>query len=382
MTTRGFLRSLRSRSVLSVAALSIAFLITSNPVDCASLRISRGGANPFVTQVAVFSDDPEKFRDPRFAVTAEDELRMLTPIGHATTWEPVLLQNADDELGDGTPRKYGVTTGTTFMVSPCIALTNYHVVFGQTREPSGLLGEKFRVRVSVSGKTAIGVPFVWGDFAQGPENDWAALRVTPCIGSSTGWFPIAYNGEQQPREVSIFGFYTDQDYSLLAGQDCVLMDRSPSAAIWKTNCAIVEGTSGSPIGIFKQGSFQPTAMAFAMVRHRTSKITYDPQDANFAIDLSHLLLTVPSLSLAISDDMKACCTSNPAQLLGTMPKQRAPHRRFVTPDRPLMPTGSANPIALPPVSRDLGLPPTPADVALPPAPRPIALPPDPVPLPQ
>jgi hypothetical protein len=358
------------------------FFFASMPADCSPLSISHHAANRLAVKVAVFSDDPDKFLDPRFSVTAEEQRIMLAPIGHATTTEPVLLQNTDDSPASDIGGKYGITAGTIFMVSPCIALTNYHVLFGQTLERQGAAQKEYKVKVTIGDQTGVGVPFIWGDFAHGPENDWAAISVTPCIGNSTGWFPISYTKSQLPREVSIFGFYNDRDYSVLAGQDCVLMERSPAATLWKTNCAMTHGTSGSPLGFFKDGSFQPTAMAFAMVRHKTAKLTYDPQDANFAIDLFHVFMNTPTLAATIADDIRTHGYANPARLSPgfkstRLPQTGAPHT-IAPAELPPEPQS----VGLPPTPRDIGLPPTPRDVALPPTSRPIALPPDPRPLAQ
>ena len=359
MTTPAFFRFLVC--VLSVAMPAVLLIASAPPVIG-----------------AVFSDDPTTFRDPRFAVTADDQRLMLAPIGHSTTTEPVLLQNPDGESPNEPDKKYGIAAGTVYMVSPCIALTNYHVVFGLTPEKPGAAQKEYKVKVSIGDKMAVGIPFLWGNFAQEQDNDWAALKVTPCIGSATGWLSITYSKQPLPREVSIFGFYGDQDFSVLAGQNCVLLERAPSSKIWKTNCAVMHGTSGSPIGIFKDGKFEPTAMAFAMVSHKTAKLTYDRQDANFAVDLYRLFLDAPSLGTIIAEDLKSYGAENPARLPPNYQHQ-APKAR-----QPLMPGTLAGlprapqNIALPPAPQPVALPPEPVDIGLPPTPRPLALPPDPV----
>lgn len=326
---------------------------------------------------AVFSDYPAKFHDPRFAVTAADQIHMLAPIGHATTMEPVPLEDADGDPVNSVNRKSGMTAGTVFMVSPCIALTNYHVVFGQAREQPGSSSREYKVKVSVGGETGIGIPFIWGDFAQGRENDWAAVRVTPCIGSSVGWLPIALTRQQLPREVSIFGFYTDQDYSVLMGQDCVLIERVLSSKIWTTNCAMVHGTSGSPLGVFLQGTFQATAIAFAM--SKTQSTTYEPQGANLAVDLSEIFLNTPSLAATIADELKSYGKPNPAKLGTKRPPIEPPAIAPVTASQPAGLPTEPQLVELPPTPRPIGLPPDPKPIALPPDPQPIALPPTPAP---
>ena len=296
---------------------------------------------------AVFSDYPAKFHDPRFAVTTADQRRMLAPIGHATTMAPVLVKDPDADPADESGRKFVMAAGTMFMVSPCIALTNYHVVFGQALEPPGSPSREYKVNVSVGGETGIGVPFIWGDFAQGPENDWAAIRVTPCIGSSVGWLPIGLTKQQLPREVSIFGFYSDQDYSVLTGQACVLIERMRSAKIWATNCAMLHGTSGSPLG-FRAKNFSATAIAFAMSRMEST--TYQPQSANLAIDIYEIFVGAPGLAETIADELKAYGLPNPADL--------------GTPRPPMAPPAAApasQDAGLPQESQLTGLPPPPAD---------------------
>ena len=342
------------------------FFSASLQANCASLSISSAGASTLAVRVAVFSDDPDKFLDPRFEVTAEDQRIMLAPIGHAVTTEPVLLQNDDDGQGSERP-KQGVTAGTIFMVSPCIAMTNYHVVFGQTSERWDGAHKDYKVNVTFGDHTGVGEPFIWGDFSRGLDNDWAAVNVTPCIGNSTGWLPISYTKTALPREVAIFGFYNDRNYSVLAGQNCILIERSPSGTAWKTNCAITHGTSGSPLGIFKDGTFQPTAMAFAMVSHKTPKLTYDPQDANYAIDLFHVFMNTPALATRIADDIKAHGTAIPPDCPLDLYRQacrRPAHSNLAPKDA----QAGTPQVALPPTPRDIGLPPAPRDIALPPTP--------------
>lgn len=359
------------QSVRSTVVALTAVAIFSAPAACLTSTPSPNIPNGLAIKIAVFSDDAKSFHDPRFTVADVDQLPMLAPIGHATTMDQVLLQRPDDTPTDDVGKRYGITSGTVFMVSPCIALTNYHVVFGQTIEQTGSARHDYRVKVSISGKTGVGIPFTWGDFARGPENDWAAIRVTPCIGRSVGWLSVTYTKQNLPREVTILGFYRDIDYSALAGQDCVLIEKSSSAKIWRTNCAIEHGTSGSPIGIFDRGLFRPTAMAFAMTRYKTQTFTYDSQDANFAIDLSKVFLDAPNLALTIANDVKAYALPNPANV--------PPDRQIGTPLFARHPVTSLRPLetAMPPNSEQGAFPPDPQPIGLPPDPKPIGLPPDP-----
>jgi hypothetical protein len=94
MTRGDFLRSL--------------FRIFASPGSClaAALIVSTPASS------AVFSDYPAKFHDPRFAVTAADQIHMLAPIGHATTMEPVPLEDADGDPMNSVNRKSGMTAGS------------------------------------------------------------------------------------------------------------------------------------------------------------------------------------------------------------------------------------------------------------------------------
>ena len=91
-----------------------------------------------------------------------------------------MVENADS---DGN-RRYG----TGFLVSPCYAITNAHVVFGDQLEP--LSADKYAMifRVGVSafkpflGNT-IATPVVWGKQTKNRgQNDWVLLRLRSCIG--------------------------------------------------------------------------------------------------------------------------------------------------------------------------------------------------------
>jgi hypothetical protein len=146
----------------------------------------------------------------------------------------------------------------------------------------------------------------------------------------------------------------------------VLRERVIAAKIWTTNCAMVHGTSGSPLGFFLHGTFQATAIAFAM--SKTQSTTYEPRTPNMAVDLSQIFFNSPIVSGTIAEDLRVYGKPNPANL-GTS-------RLLIEPTA--APASQA--AGLPTESQLVGLPPTPQPIGLPPDPRPIALPPDPRPI--
>ncbi len=95
----------------------------------------------------------------------------------------------DEVLSDGRAQQ---SRGSAVIVSPCYALTNYHVVFGKDDKP--LPGKDYTMAFragegqdqgTFAGRTTAS-PVLWGN---GADEDWALLRLKNCVGTlqQFGW---------------------------------------------------------------------------------------------------------------------------------------------------------------------------------------------------
>lgn len=132
----------------------------------------------------IFSKDG---KDPRvFMFRGAAEARWLEPVFKIST-------DYDVKLADGSRAK---VSGTAFMVSPCLAFTNHHVVFGKNESPSK---DGLYPLIAAIGSNAQGMPrynlkawpVKWGDVSTVKGSDWALIEVEKCPGRLTGWYELA-----------------------------------------------------------------------------------------------------------------------------------------------------------------------------------------------
>lgn len=173
-------------------------------------------ANRYVT-----SDD--HFLDRR-------EYRQFNPIGRVDSLRQEV--NWKGQAGYG--------RGTAFLVSPCYALTNHHVVFGEDFPPYGLAEERAAVGAKYAMKFSVGVganlpfagrvtasPVVWGERDGANANDWALLKLSSCLGArpEIGWMEIDLNRSfasliraRQPVALASYPFDRGDDEGSFVGE--------------------------------------------------------------------------------------------------------------------------------------------------------------------
>ncbi len=186
-------------------------------------------------------------QDPR--VELDRSLYPYSAIGFMETPDPVpvLARNGS---------RPSVITGTAFMVSPCYAMTAYHVVFGNdpATKASALthpvwisLGGKGR-RFAVSRLPATAV--AWGDFHLDQALDWALLKVAGCPGGRPDirWIPFEPKGAQvESRLAQVAGFDGQFIPFRMTGQIGCFLGRKVDAVTIRHFCASRPGMSGAPI---------------------------------------------------------------------------------------------------------------------------------------
>jgi hypothetical protein len=226
-------------------------------------------------------------QDPRMMV--ERTAGPFRAIGLIETPEPVAQATREGTVSS-------TTRGTGFMISPCYALTNFHVVFGDaaaTPDPRAV----YRTWISLGGDNAgfkyrrvRAVAVAWGDFAHDQRQDWTVLKVDGCPGAdpAIGWVDLAPNKPNtvQHRAAMDAGFDGDFKTSQLVSQTGCKLGYAVDDFTIQHYCASRPGMSGSPIFVFDETG---APMVVAIVSREQ-----DPCSGVFSqIGESHSNLAVP-----------------------------------------------------------------------------------------
>lgn len=186
--------------------------------------------------------------DPRAYVAAgAAEARRLAPIG-AIESDFVLRA----KRGFGVPPG----AGTAFLVSPCYALTNYHVVFGN--HPLNLdpmadydVSVRFALAAADAPLRVAGRVRHAGGLGRALP-DLALVRLDDCPGRRLGWYELAAPRADPRGPVDLAGYARDRGMRQLSRQRaCRIVAAAGTAtagAGWLLHdCASREGASGAPL---------------------------------------------------------------------------------------------------------------------------------------
>jgi len=221
--------------------------------------------------------------DPRLAgVHGTGEV--YAPVGMVKTQSPVPYR------GD----RQAMTTGSGFMVSPCLFLTNYHGVFGAA---PAVAFPPPSVTVTVWSRdgamlTSGATPIAWGGLETSGRDDWALLQLDQCLGGrqDTGWFELERQAEPELflRNLTTAG-YADDLKSRFIQYGCRIHAVSLDEKALN-DCANRGGTSGSPLFYLRDG----VAVAVALQRgeiNRTDPVipAYSDDYANTAVLVDRIL---------------------------------------------------------------------------------------------
>ncbi|HZZ35634.1 MAG TPA: trypsin-like peptidase domain-containing protein [Caulobacteraceae bacterium] len=247
---------------------------------------------PAVALANVFAADGE---DPRqFAGSAEVEA-VYAPIGRTTTDGPVRVYT-----GDGPHALARVTvSGTGFMISPCLMVTNFHTVFGDVDTSPDRAGAHF-VTFEVGAGTwkrfrykARAEVLAWGDLGAGEDGDWALARVEGCPGgdASVGWFATDALGAI-PRggvEVSMAGFAADRALDRLSIQHTCRIHAGRALELIH-DCASTGGDSGAPLLIQRSGRWAVVGLTSGADEDERGVLRhFDPEHGNWAVRVEAIL---------------------------------------------------------------------------------------------
>jgi len=230
--------------------------------------------------------------DPRRYVAPNDALwRILLPVGTVTS--EFYLRN---KIGIG-----GVAPGmgTAFLVSPCYAMTNYHVLFGGmnfTPNPIGTYPVTLRFGLGDRGKPALSVKgrvHFWGS-ASSTEPDIALIRRNSCPGALLGWYDFAAMRDSRQLSatpLTMPSYSSDRSMTQLSiQQGCNAHGYVPKRGWLLHDCGTRQGASGAPI--IAKLSGVPTVIAINAGEFTAMsgvKSTYDMQHANWAVIASEIV---------------------------------------------------------------------------------------------
>ena len=267
-------------------------------------------------KINVFSSDGT---DPRTEQARDGDGKMFAPIGLIEPRNPVPSLDPNDVDAVTHERKLVKSHSTSFLISPCYVLTNYHSVFGGSKEPS----DKFVASFfnfdpeTKSNKMTRATPVAWGNYNQSTKraDDWALVKLDACVGKKIGWLEtdVRNTGELYNKEVASAGYPIDKKVtSLWIHRGCRFIEYSPTnyENTFFNNCATRHASSGSPVFDLENGYPQVLALQ-ASDRGGQEQIlkSYSSDKANVAIDIRVIL---PKINQIISDDKMAFGSKNPS----------------------------------------------------------------------
>lgn len=231
----------------------------------------------------VFSSDGG---DPREFLAPEDGAsRKLLPVGMVSAEFALRKTKTFGSIPAG--------GGTAFLVSPCYAMTSYHVLFGGTDlvlDPMttypvtvvfGLVGTD-RLPPSIRGTVRY-----WGS-ATGAEPDLALIRLDGCPGATLGWYDLP-----RPRDrrllpsmgLAMASISRDRSTTRISLQrECAVHAYLQRRGWLLHDCATREGASGAPILAGLTGA--PLVVGVNAGEFNATKgmlKSYDVRHANWAV---------------------------------------------------------------------------------------------------
>jgi hypothetical protein len=230
--------------------------------------------------------------DGSFPIRLVDRLsRPYSSIGMVESVDPVQLSYT---LPGQAPDR-----GTGFMVSPCYALTAYHVLFGVLRSPSLRAPPEARISLGQDGQAfsyrRLPAKAVrWGDFLHDNSQDWVLIQVAGCPAKDPklGWLSLAHDAalDMGRGRATTAGFDADFPPNQMVGQiNCYLAHPTPGTFTLHHYCASRPGLSGAPIFTngargaqvlaIESGEQRPTSLVLnvAQFASRANVATYLPE---------------------------------------------------------------------------------------------------------
>jgi V8-like Glu-specific endopeptidase len=207
-------------------------------------------------------------------------------------------------------------------------LTNYHVVFGNSKSKPAA-DQDFSATFSVRGNKSRAVPIKYGEFYRFGGRDWTLLHLDsdtehPCLGEdpNIGWVQLRPLSAARAMEksFSIAGYPSDKTVTSLWRQDiCRLFEKSgdiENDGIWTTDCATRPRASGSPIFFVEDGILNVVAI---MTGHLGPAVDtevlpqWEANRANLALDIGKIISSDLDFANLIDTDIERFHGANSAQ---------------------------------------------------------------------
>jgi V8-like Glu-specific endopeptidase len=251
--------------------------------------------------------------DPRSYVAQNDALwRTLLPVGTVTSEFFLRNKNGIGGVASG--------MGTAFMVSPCYAMTNYHVLFGGTNftpNPIGTYLVTLRFGLGNSGEPALSVKGrvrYWGS-ASSTAPDIALVRLNGCPGVQLGWYELAAMRDSRQLSatpLTMPSFSSDRSMERLSiQQGCRAHAYVPKRGWLLHDCATRKGASGAPLIANLSGV--PTVIGINAGEFRAAsgvQNAYSLQHTNWAVIASEIVKS-PQLQAMLQKDRNQAQRLNP-----------------------------------------------------------------------
>lgn len=172
-------------------------------------------------------------------------------------YSPIGMVQRVREL-DSDPSSAG--RATAFYIGPCLVVTNYHVVYGNTLKPSRDVNYDLKISIGVtlagefSDYSIIKVSD-HGDMDDNGQYDWAILSDSKCLGRKYGWYPLASTRTRAliegKTQVFIVGYATDRPVDeLYASRGRVVGVHEYSGNVL-FSASEAPGDSGGPVFLFE-----------------------------------------------------------------------------------------------------------------------------------
>ncbi len=237
--------------------------------------------------------------------------RLLLPVAAVSSDFALRSRGAIGNVGPG--------VGTAFMVSPCFAMTSYHVLFGQTRTTLDPIasypvtlrftaGSDDGVTLSAKGRVRY-----WSG-GEGSSNDVALILVDGCPGERLGWYDLATITAGDA--VTMPSVSHDRDLRRLSIQhDCTVRAQVIARGWLLHDCASREGASGAPLIVLSDNVPLVVGMnAGEFTAQRKVRRHWDLVHSNWAV-ASAQLRQVSQLRAVIARDRARASRPNPLAAL-------------------------------------------------------------------
>jgi len=208
-------------------------------IAVALFSASSAAGQPAVGEAAASAHDAEA----KISALARTDLTNIADrLGRVETSRPI--------TADG---KTGLSVANGVMISPCYMLTNYHVVFGDEKDPRP--GDDHSVYFYIGrGTTAFkyrleGRPIDWGYKRGDGAHDWAIVRLSKCPGRVLGWInpkPVRHEALQSAAITMAVISASSSDGSIET-YSCRITDHEKISDLLNHDCPTREGFSGSAL---------------------------------------------------------------------------------------------------------------------------------------